>query len=184
MSAATNIVVTPSTSLVLIRNVSTQTNVYLSTFNTSNFTVTIRDTTGLLNPGTSSVRISTIGAARFLYGTSLYVLDKPYGLVNVAFRNSSFWQILHTSGQLPATAAATVATLNTSTSFFSFLSSGTKYVSTLTVNDLITTNALVLNNTFVIENLSAPGVVVVQSTFNVYGDMFVNKQLVQIFRRC
>jgi hypothetical protein len=177
MSAATNIVVTPSTSLVLIRNVSTLTNVYLSTFNTSNFTVTIRDTTGLLNPGTSSVRISTIGAARFLDGTSLYVLDKPYGLVNVAFRNSSFWQILHTSGQVPATAAATLTTLNTSTSFFSFLSSGTKYVSTLTVNDLITTNALVLNNTFVIENLSAPGVVVVQSTFNVYGDMFVNKQL-------
>ena len=177
MSAVTNIVVTPSTSLILIRNLSTLTNVYLSTFNAPNFSVTIRDTTGLVNTGTSSIRISTVGRARFLDGTNLYSLDKPYGLVNLAFRNSSFWQILHTSGQAPATAAANITTLNTSTSLLSFLSSGVKYASSLIVNDLLTTNAITLNNTFIIENLSAPGVIVVQSTMNVYGNVQIDGRL-------
>lgn len=173
----TNIVVTPSTSLVLIRNMSSPTNVYLSTFNAPNFTVTIRDTTGLPNIGLSTVRISTIGSARFLDGTNLYTLNKPYGLVNVAFRNSSFWQILHTSAQSPATAAANVNTLNASTLFTSFLSSGTKRVSSLTVNSLLTTTEIRLFSTFIIENLSAPGIVVVQSTLNIYGDVLLDKQL-------
>jgi predicted acyltransferase (DUF342 family) len=173
MSAATDIVVTPSTSLVLVRNTSTATNVYLPAYTSRNFSVTIRDTTGST---TSSIRISTIGTARFLDGTNVYTIDKPYGLVNLAFR-SSIWQILHTSGQSPATAAANVTTLNTSTSVFQFLSSGVKYASSLTVNTLLTINAITLNNTLILENLSAPGVVVVQSSLNVYGDVRVDGQL-------
>jgi predicted acyltransferase (DUF342 family) len=173
MSAVTEIVVTPSTSLVLVRNTSTTTNVYLPSYNSPNFSVTIRDTTG---SATSPIRISTIGTARFLDGTNVYTIDKPYGLVNLAFR-SSIWQILHTSGQSPATAAANVTTLNTSTSVFQFLSSGVKYASSLTVNTLLTTNAITLNNTLILENLSAPGVIVVQSSLNVYGDVRVDGQL-------
>jgi len=173
----TDIVVTPSTSLILIRNLSTLTNVYLGSYNTPNFSVTIRDTTGLANIGSSSIRISTTGNARFLDGTNLYLLDKPYGLVNVAFRNSTIWQILHTSGQSPATAAANLTNLNTSTTFLSFLSSGIKNVSSLTVDTLLTTNAITLNNTFVLQNLSVPGVVVIQSSLNVYGDLLIDKQL-------
>lgn len=172
MSAVTDIVVTPSTSLVLVRTMSTATNVFLPAYNSPNFSVTIRDTTG----SASSIRISTIGTARFVDGTNVYTLDKPYGLVNLAFR-SSIWQIVHTSGQSPATAAATVTTLNTSTSVFQFLSSGTKHVSSLTVNTLLTTNAITLNNTFVLDNLSAPGVIVVQSSLNVYGAVRVDGQL-------
>ncbi len=176
MSAVTNIVVTPSTSLLLIRNVSTPTSVLLPSYNAPNFKVTIRDTTGLVNVGPSSIRLSTIGTARFLDGTTLYTLDKPYGLVNLAFR-SSIWQILHTSGQTPATAAANVTSLNTSTSYLSFLSSGVKYASSLTVDTLLTVNAITLNNTFVLQNLSVPGIVVIQSSFNVYGDVQIDKQL-------
>ena len=172
----TNIVVTPSTSLVLIQNLSTPTSVLFPSYTAPNFSVTVRDTTGLVNVGASSIRLSTIGTARFLDGTNVYVLDKPYGLVNLSFR-SSIWQILHTSGQAPATAAANVTSLETSTSVFSFLSSGIKYASSLLVDTLLTTNAITLNNTFILQNLSVPGIVVIQSSFNVYGDVQVDKQL-------
>lgn len=176
MSSSANLVISPSTSLLLIRNVSTPTTVYLSSFNTPNFTVTIRDTTGSALIQTNSVYISTVGSARFLDGTSQYLLNKPYGLVNVGFRNSSFWQILHTSGQTPATAAATVATLQVSTANIAFLSSGSKYASSLTIGNLITTNALILNSPLVLTNLSAPGIVVVQSTFTVADNVTIDKQ--------
>jgi hypothetical protein len=177
MSSSANLVITPSTSLLLIRNVSTPTTVYLSSFNTPNFTVTIRDTTGSASIQTNPVYISTVGSARFLDGTSQYLLNKPYGLVNVGFRNSSFWQILHTSGQTPATAAATVATLQVSTATLAFLSSASKYASSLTIGDLVTTNALILNSPLVITNLSAPGIVVVQSSFTVAGNVTIDKEL-------
>ena len=177
MSAVTNIFVTPSTSLVLIKNISTPTNVYLSNLYAPNFSLTVRDTTGLSSIATSSVRISTIGSARFLDGTHLYLLDKPYGLVNIALRNSTIWQILHTSGQAPAAAAANVTTLNVSSLYLSFLSSAIKQISTLTVNDFVTIDSFSLNSTFVLQNLSAPGFVAVQSTLNVYGNAFLNGSL-------
>jgi hypothetical protein len=177
MSVATTFTPTPSTSLVLIRNLSTPTFVYLSSFNAPNFTLSVRDTTGLSSIQTTPVRISTTGSARFIDGTSLYLLNKPYGFVNIGFRNSSFWQILHTSGQAPSTTAANVTTLNVSTLNLGFLSSGTKLTSTLVVNDFITTNSFSLVSPFIINNLSAPGIVVVQSTFNVYGDVLLDKQL-------
>ena len=177
MSAVTNIFVTPSTSLVLIKNISTPTNVYLSNLPAPNFSLTVRDITGLSSIATSSVRISTIGSARFLDGTHLYLLDKPYGLVNIALRNSTIWQILHTSGQAPATAAANVTTLNVSSLYLSFLSSASKQISTLTVNDFVTIDSFSLNSTFVLQNLSAPGFVAVQSTMNVYGNVFLNGNL-------
>ncbi len=177
MSSASNIYITPSTSLLLIRNVSTPTFVYLSSFNTPNFQVTIRDTTGSPTIATSSVRISTIGNARFLDGTSLYVLDKPYGLVNLSFRNSSFWQVLHTSGQAPATAAANVTNLGVSTLIASFISSASKVASSLTIGNLLTTNAIVINSPFIITNLSAPGIVLTESTFNVMGNVTLDNRL-------
>ncbi len=177
MSAVTNIFVTPSTSLILIKNLSTPTNVYLSNLQAPNFSLTVRDITGLSSIATSSVRISTIGSARFLDGTNLYVLDKPYGLVNVALRNSTIWQILHTSGQAPATAAANLTTLNVSSLYLSFLSSASKQISSLTVKDFITIDSFSLNSTFVLQNLSAPGFVTVQSSMNIYGNVFLNGNL-------
>jgi hypothetical protein len=177
MSVATTFIPTPSSSLLLIRNVSTPTFVYLSSFNAPNFNISIRDTTGLSTLQTTPVRISTVGNARFIDGTSLYLLDKPYGFVNIGFRNSSFWQILHTSGQAPSTSAANVTTLNVSSLTLDFLSSGTKRISSLLVNDFTTTNSFSLVSPFIITNLSAPGIVVVQSTFNVYGDVLLDKQL-------
>ena len=177
MSVATTILPTPSTSLILIRNLSTPTVVQLSTFYSPNFTISIRDTTGLSNIQTSSIKLSTIGSLRFLDGTNEYFINQPYGFVNVAFRNSSFWQIVHTSGQAPATAAATVNVLTTSTLNAGFLSTGIKFVSSLTIRDLVTNNSFSLTSPFVITNLSAPGIVVVQSTFNAYGDVLLDKQL-------
>lgn len=177
MSVATTFIPTPSTSLLLIRNLSTPTFVYLSSFNAPNFTLSIRDTTGLSSIQTTPVRISTIGSARFIDGTSLYLLNKPYGFVNIGFRNSSFWQILHTSGQAPSTSAANVTTLNVSSLTLGFLSSGTKLTSTLLVGDFITTNSFSLVSPFIITNLSAPGIVTVQSTFNAYGNVLLDKQL-------
>ena len=179
MSAPTNsIFVSPSTSLILIRNVSTLTNVvYLNSFNVPNFTVSVRDTTGSPEIGVNSVYISTIGSARFADGSFLYTLNQPYGFVNIGFRNSSFWQVLHTSGQKPTDSAANVNKLNVSTSFITLLSTTTATISSLLIENIRTTNAIVINGTFVITNLSAPGIVTVQSTLNVYGDVFINKQL-------
>lgn len=177
MSVATTFIPTPSTSLLLIRNLSTPTFVYLSSFHAPNFNLSIRDTTGLSSIQTIPVRISTVGTARFLDGTSFYLLDKPYGFVNIGFRNSSFWQILHTSGQAPSTSAANVTTLNVSTFHVGVLSSGTKLTSSLTVGDFIVTNSFSLVSPFIITNLSAPGIVTVQSTFNVYGDVLLENQL-------
>lgn len=177
MSVATVFTPTPSTSLLLIRNVSTPTLVYLSSFSAPNFTLSIRDTTGLSSIQTTPVRISTIGSARFLDGTSLYLLNKPYGFVNIGFRNSSFWQVLHTSGQAPSTSAANVTSLNVSTLTLGFLSSGTKLTSSLVVGDFITTNSFSLVSPFIITNLSAPGIVTVQSTMNFYGNVLLDNQL-------
>lgn len=177
MSATTDIYVTPSTSLILIRNVSTPTNIYLNTYNTPNFQISVRDTTGSSTIRFSTVTLSTIGAARFTDGSVSYTLNQPYGFVNVGFRNSSFWQLLHTSGQAPATAAADVGKLNVSTSYVGLLSTFQKNVSSLVVENLTTTNAIVINSPFIITNLSAPGIVTVKSTFTVYGNVLMDKQL-------
>lgn len=177
MSATTDIYVTASTSLILIRNVSTPTNIYLNTFNVPNFQISVRDTTGSATIQTSTVRLSTIGNARFIDGSSSYILNQPYGFVNVGFRNSSFWQVLHTSGQVPQTSAADVGKLNVSTSFVGLLSTFQKNVSSLLVENLTTTNAIVINSPFIITNLSAPGIVTVLSTFNVYGDVKIDQNL-------
>jgi hypothetical protein len=177
MSATTDIYVTPSTSLILIRNVSSPTNIYLSTFYTPNFQVSVRDTTGSSTIRFSTVTLSTIGSARFTDGSFSYTLNQPYGFVNVGFRNSSFWQVLHTSGQVPATAAADVGKLNVSTSYIGLLSTLQKNVSSLVVENLTTTNAILIDSPFIITNLSAPGIVTVRSTFTVYGDVTIDKQL-------
>jgi hypothetical protein len=176
MSAPTDIYVSPSTSLILIRNVSTPTNIYLTNFNVPNFNLSIRDTTGSPTIGVSSVYISTVGSSRFADGSFLYTLNQPLGFVNLGFRNSSFWQVLHTSGQTPNDSAANVTQLNVSTSFISLLSTTAITISSLLIENIRTTNAITITGPFVITNLSAPGIITVQSSLNVYGDVTIDKQ--------
>lgn len=176
MSAPTDIFVSPSTSLILIRNVSTPTNIYLNKFNVPNFNISVRDTTGSPTIQVSSVYISTVGAARFADGSFLYTLNQPLGFVNLGFRNSSFWQVLHTSGQTPNNSAANVNQMNVSTSFITLLSTTAVTISSLLIENIRTTNAISITGPFVITNLSAPGIITVQSSLNVYGDVLIDKQ--------
>ena len=60
MSQSIETTVTPSTSLILIKNVSTQNIVYLPGYNYADFSVTIRDTTGNSMIVNTPVVISTI----------------------------------------------------------------------------------------------------------------------------
>jgi hypothetical protein len=78
---------------------------------------------------------------------------------------------------VPQTSAANVNQLNVSTATLGLLSASTKLVSSLTVDTLTTTNAIVINSPFVITNLSAPGIVTVQSSLTVYGNVLMDKQL-------
>jgi hypothetical protein len=176
MSATTNIFVTPSTSLVLIKSLSSVTNVYLGSFQTL-FSVTIRDTTGLSSILTSPVNISTIGTARFQDGSSYYPLDKPYGLVNLSLRNSNTWQVNHTSGKPPASAAANVQTLSTLSSFFTLASTAQKLVSTFIVENLTSPNSITITSPFIVSNLSTPGFVRMNDTLVVFDNVLLNKTL-------
>lgn len=169
---SSNIFITPSTSLVLIKRADRPTNIYLSTFNVPNFRVSIRDTTGSSN---LQVNISTIGGARFIDNSIYYLLDQPYGFLNLSLRTSTLWQPLHTSGQEPEKAAANIGTTNISSSYFSILSSATKNVSTFILENLQTFNPLIVNAPFVIGNLSTPGFILFLSTLNVYGDALFEK---------
>jgi hypothetical protein len=177
MSATTDIYVSPSTSLVLLKNLSSLTNVYLRDYNAPNFTVSIRDTTGLSSIRTTPVRISTIGSARFADGTSFYALNQPYGLVNLSLRNSTIWQINHTSGQVPATAAANVGVLSTMNSYFQNLSTGQRFASTFIAENLITPNSISITSPFLISKLSTPGFVLISQTLNVYGNVYLSNAL-------
>ncbi len=172
-----NIYVTPSTSLILIKSLARQPIVYLSTLNVPDFRVSIRDTTGLSTLTTTPIVLSTFGGSRFLDNTTSYLVNQPYGFVNVSLRTSSFWQLLHTSGQTPATAAANVGTTNISTTFFSLLSTASKTVSSLTIENLDTPNSIQLTGPFVVGNLSTPGFILLQSTLNVYGRVSFDKNL-------
>lgn len=179
MSATTDIYVSPSTSLVLLKSLSSVTNVYLPSFPSSVplFSVTIRDTTGLSSILTNPVRISTISNATFIDGTSYYALDRPYGLVNVSLRNSNTWQVNHTSGKPPALAAATVGVLSTNSSFFTTLSSAQKFVSTYRVENLTTPNSITITSPFIVNNLSTPGFVLFQQSFLVRDNVQLNGRL-------
>lgn len=176
MSATTDIYVSPSTSLVLLKSLSSVTNIYLPSFGvgTPLFSVTIRDTTGLSSILTNPVRISTINNATFVDGTSYYPLDRPYGLVNVSLRNSNTWQINHTSGKPPALAAATIGVLSTNSSFFLTLSSAQTFVSTYRVENLTTPNSLIITSPFIVNNLSTPGFVLFQQSFLVRDNVRLN----------
>jgi hypothetical protein len=177
MSQSIETTVTPSTSLILIKNVSTQNIVYLPTYNYADFSVTIRDTTGNSMIVDTPVVISTINDALFFDGSSTYNLNQPYGLVNVALRNSNRWQIVHTSGQSPANSAANVQTVNISTAYFSLVSTPALTLSTLTVENLSTPNSIELVGSFILQNLSTPGFVQMQSTLTVYGNTLLNRNL-------
>jgi hypothetical protein len=163
MSATTDIYVTPSTSLVLIKSLSSVTNVYLGSFPTL-FSVSIRDTTGLSSIRTNPVRISTIQSTRFTDGSSYYALDQPYGFVNLSLRTSTSWQINHTSGKPPASSAANIDVLSTNSSFFTVLSTSQKIVSTFLVENLTTPNTISITGPFVVSNLSTPGFVLMNQT--------------------
>lgn len=179
MSATTDIYVSPSTSLVLLKSLSSVTNIYLPSFASSVplFSVTIRDTTGLSSILSNPVRISTIGSASFVDGTSYYPLDRPYGLVNVSLRNSNTWQVNHTSGKPPALAAATIGILSTNSSFFTTLSTSQKFVSTYRVENLTTPNSISITSPFIVNNLSTPGFVLIEGTFLVRDNVRLNGQL-------
>ncbi len=179
MSVTTDIFITPSTSLVLVKNLSTVTNVYLPSFTptTPLFSVTIRDTTGLSNIATNPVRISTISNATFLDGTHYTEINTPYGLVNVSLRNSNTWQINHTSGKPPSQAAANIGILSTNSSFFTVLSTSAKYISTLIVENLTTPNPVLITNPILITNLAAPGFVLFDQTFYVRDQVTISSLL-------
>ena len=177
MSQSIETTVTPSTSLILIKNVSTQNIVYLPSYNYTDFSVTIRDTTGNSMIVDTPVVISTINDSLFFDGSSAYNLNQPYGLVNVALRNSNRWQIVHTSGQSPANSAANVQTVNISTAYFSLVSTPALSLSTLTLENLSTPNSIQLVGPFIIQNLSTPGFIQMQSTLTVYGNTILNSNL-------
>ena len=158
-----NIYITPSTTLVLLKNLSTPVVIYLNSLQAPDFFVTIRDTTGLSSIQQTPVRISTIGGALFKDGTSLYNLDQPYGLVNLGLQNSTIWHFKHTSGQKPATAAATVETVVASLSYFSFLSSVNKLTSTLVVRELDALNPITFTGNANFLGISVASSIVIQS---------------------
>ncbi len=164
---SSNIYVTPSTSLILIKSLAQPTTIYLSTFNIPDFQVKIRDGTGSSLLATNPINLSTVGGARFTDNSISYAITQPYGFVNVSLRTSTLWQILHTSGQVPAQSAANVQTTNISTSYFGLLSTASKNVSTLFVENLDTPNSITLTGPFVVGNLSTPGFILLQSTLNV-----------------
>lgn len=165
------ITVNPSTTLILLKNPSSPTYVYLPTLNTNDFQITIRDITGSGNLQTSPAIISTTSGARFLDGTTSYAINQPYGLVNIGLRTSTIWQILHTSGQEPATSAANVDNLNISTTYVTLHSSFEKYVSSIVVENLFTPNPIILSGSLIIDNLSTIGSITLESTLTVYNDV-------------
>lgn len=177
MSQSIETTVTPSTTLILIKNVSTQNIVYLPSYNYADFSVTVRDTTGNSRIVSTPVLLSTTNKSLFFDGSSRYNLNQPYGLVNLALRNSNRWQIVHTSGQSPANSAANVQTVNISTAFFSLVSTPALSLSTLTVENLSTPNNIQFVGGIIFQNLSTPGFVEMQSTLTVYGNTLLNSNL-------
>lgn len=178
-----NIYITASTSLVLLKNLSTPVVIYLSSLQVSNFFVTIRDTTGRASIQQTPVRISTIGGALFEDGTTNYNLDQPYGLVNLSLQNSNIWHFRHTSGQKPATAAATAVTVRTNSSYFSLLSSINKITSTLVVQEIDVLNPLIFTGDATFYSISVASSLVTLSSAIAYGNMdsfgpiIVNKEV-------
>ena len=168
---SSNIYITPSTTLVLLKNISNI--VYLSSLQAPNFSVTIRDTTGQASIRQTPYPISTIGGALFEDGTNLYTLDQPYGLVNLSLYNSTIWRVQHTSGQKPATAAATLTTVTANISYFTFLSSVNKVVSTLYVQDIRNTNPISFTGNMILSGISTTGGVILQGPVISYGTMGV-----------
>ena len=175
--ASSNIYVTPSTSLILIKSLALSTNVLLPILNVPNFEVKIRDATGSSTIVSNPILISTTGGAKFIDNTTTYSINQPYGFVNVGLRNSTIWQILHTSGQTPANSAANVGTTNVSTTYFGLVSTAQKNVSSLFMENLNTPNSITLQGPFIVGNLSTPGFIQFESTLNVYGDATFDKSL-------
>jgi predicted acyltransferase (DUF342 family) len=169
--------VNSNVSLVLVKNLTKRNIVYLPLLNTPNFSLTVRDITGSPSIQTNTVILSTINGAKFQDGSYSYQLNEPYGLVNVALRNSNIWQILHTSGQAPANSAANVETLNISTAYFFLQSTIYANISTLTVSSLISPNSIEIEGPVSLSNLSSPGYIVVQSNLRVYGQTTIDKNL-------
>ncbi len=170
MSQRTEFYVTPSTSTYLVKQLSSQTVLYLSTNNTS-FTLNVRDITGLSSIQQKPTIISTIGGAQFIDGTTSYSLNQPLGFLNISLRNSNLWQINHTSGQTPATSAANVQNLNVSTINISLLSSYKSFISTVFVSDIFTPE-IYMTGPFRLVNLSGGRDSFFVSTLNVSHNVF------------
>ena len=177
MSATTAFYVTPSTSLVLIKDLSNINVVYLPNYNVPSFSVTVRDTTGVSAIQSNPVVLSTTALAKFADGSYSYLLNQPYGLVNVSLRTPTSWQINHTSGQVPSTAAANVGALSTFVSFIDYFSSAQKHISTYAVENLTTPNSISIASPFLFSTLSTFGSVLFQGKLNVYGDVLLQNTL-------
>jgi hypothetical protein len=166
------ITVTPNISLVLIKK-PIQSTIFLPSYQGSDFTVTIRDTTGLVSP-LHPVTISTTNGAILQDLSNNYLFNKPYGLVRLSLKNNNTWQILHTSGLPAETTAANIQSLSADTAYFNTLSSLTKNVSTMFVNTLQqeVDPINILGNIF-LSNLSSPG-------FSLFKSSFVSYDLINI----
>lgn len=175
MSQRTEFYVTPSTSTYLVKQLSTQTVLYLSTNNNS-FTFNVRDITGLSTIQQTPAIISTIGGASFIDGTTSYYLNQPLGFVNISLRNSNLWQVIHTSGQTPATSAANIQNLNVSTTNISLLSSYKALASTVFISDFFTAEVY-MNGPFRLVNLSVALQTSFASSLNVSHNVFANSNI-------
>lgn len=174
---SSNIYITPRTTLVLIKSLAQETNIYMSTYSVPDFQINVRDATGSPSLLTNPINICTINGAKFTNNTTHYSINQPYGFVNLSLRTSTLWQILHTSGQTPSESAANVQQANISTAYLGFVSTSMKEVSTLFIENLETPNSIQLAGPFVIGNLSTTGSILFQSTMNVYGDATFEKNV-------
>ena len=150
-----SITVTPSTSLILIKRPIPST-IFLPSYS-SDFTVTLRDTTGLISP-TYPIIVSTTNGAILQDFSDQYLFNQPYGLVRFTFHTPRSWRILHTSGMPVESAAANVLSLNISTCFFETFSTVTKTVSTMVVNTIQqTVDPISISGSVFLSNVSSPG---------------------------
>lgn len=166
-----SITVTPSTSLILIKR-PIQSTIYLPSYS-SDFTVTLRDTTGLISP-TFPIIVSTTNGAILQDFSNRYIFNQPYGLVRFTFDTPRTWKILHTSGMPVESAAANVLSLNISTCFFEIFSTVTKTVSTMIVNTIQqTVDPITISGNVFLSNVSSPGFSLFKSSFVSYELMTV-----------
>jgi hypothetical protein len=178
MSVLPGLIINPSTSLVLIRNLSsTKTIIYLSTLQVPDFEVTIRDVTGSANIATSSICLSTIPNAVFQDGRSQVCLNQPYANVTAVLRNSTTWEIKNSFGLAPAESAANLNTVTASTVYVAFPQAQQKLTSSLIVENLTTSTNIQIGGDYIFPAFSTLGNVTFLSGLTVKGETFFGSNL-------